>query len=189
MLNYIRNHLFSVGLCLIWIGIWFLCQIYELAEPFCNRGFAALSGEYYRFFTALFLHSSFLHLMANVLALFFIGNYLECFVSAGKLLLFSLLVGTVAEFAFALTYQQSVTVGGSPVLFSLIGLILILQIMRADAPEFQMGTWYGNWIIGYVILSHTPLFSANLIATLLIHGFPLVFGMLLGSVCIWSKVI
>lgn len=59
-------------------------------------------------------------------------------------------------------------IGGSPVVFALIGFILISQLMRKSLPRFQLGTWYGNWIVGYAVLGNLPFFSGNA-STLIIH--------------------
>lgn len=185
----LAEHWFSYGLILLWLVICFICQKYDLVSVFFNKGIAIVGNEYYRFATALFLHNNFLHVLANAAALYFVGNYLEPQINPAKLLIFSMLIGIITEAVFSAIYKDSVSRGGSPIVFALIGLIIALQITKTDAFKFQLGTWYGNWILGYTILANIPLFSTSFVSTLIIHGFPLLLGIILGCMGVGMKIL
>lgn len=179
----LSQHGFSYGLILLWVIIWLIGQRIDLTGQFAGKGLGQIGHEYYRFGTSLFLHSGVLHLIANVTALYWIGVYVEPQFSAGKLCLFSMAVAMMAQVCFSMIYRDSLNVGGSPIVFALIGLIVMLNIMKKAAYGFELGTWYGNWILGYAVLSSLPILG-NDISILVIHGFSLFFGMLFGGIAI-----
>ena len=173
------------------IGIWIIFFIIGLnvniIDKFANHGLNILENEYYRFVTGLFLHINFLHLLINIIALFWVGFFLEKQVGAINYFLFSILVGTISEIIFSLIYKDSISIGGSPIVFALIGLILVYQLFKPEVPKFCLGTWYGNWIIGYTILGNIPIFSYN-ISTLTIHVISLIVAFLIGYICVKIKI-
>ena len=79
-------------------------------------------------------------------------------------------------------YRNSVSVGGSPIIFALIGLIIALQVMKTDYSRFRLGTWYGNWTLAYAVLANLSFFSDNFISTLTVHSVALVLGIAMGCV-------
>ena len=180
-MNKLIQHWFSYAIIAIWLFICIIGLKLNLVSGFANKGLSVIGGEYYRFLTALFVHNNFLHLLANVIAIYYAGSYLESHINPVKLLAFSLLIGVITELIFAAIYKESVSFGGSPIIFALIGLIVALNITKADTFQFQLGTRYGNWILGYAILANIPLFSDNFLSTLLIHGIPFALGVLLGA--------
>lgn len=179
----LSQHGFSYGLILLWVIIWLIGQRIDLTWRFAGKGLGQIGHEYYRFGTSLFLHSGLLHLIANVTALYWVGVYLEPQFSTVKLCLFSMLAATLAQFLFSIIYWNSLSVGGSPIVFALIGLIVMLNIMKKAAYEFELGSWYGNWIVGYAVLSSLPILG-NDVSVLVIHGISLSFGMLFGGIAI-----
>lgn len=188
-MNKFSAHWFSYSLIAVWLVVCIICQKIDLVSRFANRGLHIIGGEYYRFATTLFLHNNFLHVLANATALYFVGRYLEPQISPVKLLVFSLLIGVITDALFAAIYKESVSIGGSPIVFALIGLIVAIQIMKMEYMKFQLGTWYGNWIIGYAILSNIPFFSTRFASTLIIHGVSTVLGILLGCLGIGMKLL
>lgn len=188
-MNKLLEHWFSYSVIIIWLVMFVVCKKVDLVSRFANKGITILGNEYYRFATTLFLHNSFLHVLTNAAALYFVGKYLEHQISPAKLLAFSLLIGVIAEIVFAAIYRDSVSMGGSPVVFALIGMIIALQIMKSDADKFRLGTWYGNWILAYAVLANIPLLSTSFVSTLIIHGLPLGLGVLLGCLGISMKLL
>ena len=178
------EHWFSYGLIIIWFIVCIVSQKLDMVTRFANKGIAIIGGEYYRFATALLLHKSLLHTFINASAMFFVGSFLEPQVSPWKLVVFSMLAGIITETVFSVAFKESVSMGGSPVIFALIGLIISIQIMKADSTKFQLGTWYGNWTVGYTVLANIPLFSDSFVSALFIHGCSIAVGLLLGCLCI-----
>ncbi len=176
----IRTHWFSFGIILLWTAAFILGCWLNLQEKCANLGIQLLNREYYRWISALFLHANVIHLAFNVAAMYFIGKFLEPQIVPWKLLAFSLVIAIGTEAVFSYIFQRSESVGGSPILFALIGVVIATQITGAGFDKFRFGTWYGNWITGYAILANIPLFSDSLSSTLLIHGIPLILGAVLG---------
>lgn len=185
----LSEYWFSYLFIVLWVIAYLLCQKFNLLDRFANEGMNRIGTCYYRFGTALLLHSNFLHLLVNVLGMYFVGRYLEPQICSWKLLSFSVLIGIATNALFSAIYRNSVSVGGSPIVFSLIGLIVALQITHTDAFEFKLGTWYGNCILCYALLSNIPLFSTSFTSTLLIHALPTVIGIVLGYVFITLKLL
>lgn len=171
----------------IWLIGYLLCQKYNFMDGYANLGMNRIGNEYYRFGTALLLHSNLFHFLANAAGLYFVGRYLEPQIDSLKLLLFSVLIGIVTNALFSCINRNAVSVGGSPIIFALIGLIVALQITHADAFEFKLGTWCGNWILCYAVFANIPLFSSSFTSTLFVHGIPTLLGIGLGYICVALK--
>ena len=163
----------------LWIGIWFIFLIAgmqtSLFDALCNKGFQIIHHEYYRLITGLFLHVNLLHFAVNALAISYLDVYINQHIKAGVLFFISLLGGTIANIIFSLIYPESISVGGSPVIFALLGFVFI---MRSVLPKFHFHSLYGKWIIVYVIFAQIPFFSNN-ISTFVIHFISFVIGMIL----------
>lgn len=175
-----------------WCGIWSIIFVVDLLigcrELLYSKGFHVINGEYYRLVTGLFLHVNWFHLLANVLGLYFVCDFLGRQVNPWKMILLSVASAVITNVIFSLMYRGSISWGGSPAVFALIGLLCVIQFLRKDAPRFQLGTWYGNWTLGYAILGNIPLFSGNS-STLVIHGIAFIIGGLLGIVAIKGNVV
>lgn len=180
---------FTYLMIIIWGIIYVLNLKFNVADRLMNVGIFKIGNEFYRLGTALLVHQKFLHVFANALALFFIGRYLEPQIASWKLLLFSVVIGMITNGIFSCIYRNAVSVGGSPINFALIGMILALHITHTDCLEFKLGTWYGNWIMFYVVFANVPLFSTSFLSTILIHSVAAVMGILLGCVCIALKLL
>lgn len=182
MRNGIREVYIIMG---IWAGLFLFNRFYNIADALCGKGMENINGEYYRFFTASFLHTGFIHLTANCLGLYFATIYLDGKVSGTIIALLGIVGGTLANLLFSImTPSAESSMGGSVIVFAIIGMIAAMQIMCRDCEPFMLGTWYGNWTIGYVILGN--LFNASLksgdFSTLKIHIISFVIGGLLYSI-------
>lgn len=154
----------------IWAVFYIINLFVDLMPMLSGRGFNVINGEYYRVITCALLHSDLLHLLANCLALYWIGYYLECNIGSGKFLLFALGAYIVSEIVFFSIFRDADTsFGGSPVTFALIGLILILQFTKPAFPKLLLGTWSGNWIVIYSLLANIPILPFVDFSTVVIH--------------------
>lgn len=174
------QHWFSYGLIFAWLAVWLIGRKIDLMEPFAGKGLNLIGHGYHRYGTALLLHKDLLHVAANALALYWVGVYLEPQISPGKLCVFALLAGVIAQLIFSMIYRNSTSFDGSPIVFTLIGLSAVWTMMKAGSTRFQLGTRYGNWILGYAVLSNLPILGNDL-SLLVIHGISLICGMLLGG--------
>ncbi|WP_096434665.1 rhomboid family intramembrane serine protease [Alteribacter populi] len=84
-------------------------------------------GEWWRFFSAMFLHIGFLHLFMNSLALFYLGGAVERIYGTSRFILIYFiagLVGSVASFAF----NEQVSAGASGAIFGCFGALLYFGV-------------------------------------------------------------
>lgn len=90
-------------------------------------------GQYWRLFTAMFLHGGGIgHLAGNMLLLFFIGGYAEMYLGRVRFLLVYLgsgLLGNVLSFGVnRLTGSDVISTGASGAVFGIIGALLIMLL-------------------------------------------------------------
>ena len=114
--------------------------------------------------TSMFLHDGFFHLFANMITLFFFGNYLNRLIGSKKLLLVYFSGGILGGIFFVLLgtllYPDSLAlaVGASGAVFALGGALAVMQpnlrvfIFPIPAP---IPLWIAV-IGGFVILSFLP---------------------------------
>ena len=160
----------------------------DISGLLCNEGMNIINREYYRFFTDLLLHVNWIHLLVNVISVYFVVMYLDDKIKPESLILFSIIVAVVSSIVFSMIYPNAISMGGSPIIFAFIGLIVSMQLLGKDIEKFQLRTWYGNWTVGYAVLANIPLFSSN-ISTLVIHLITLLIGMIIGSLCIKTGIL
>ncbi|KHF41828.1 rhomboid family protein [Halalkalibacter okhensis] len=82
-----------------------------------------IGGEWWRLFTAMFLHIGFLHLFMNSLALFYLGSAVERMYGTWRFLFIYFvagLSGSIASFAF----NEQVAAGASGAIFGCFGALL-----------------------------------------------------------------
>ena len=89
---------------------------------------SVLAGEWWRLLSATFLHAGFLHLLLNMLALYFLGGFVESTFGAGRLLLAYFLSGvgsmsTITILAIVMHAPDQLVVGASGAIMGLLGVI------------------------------------------------------------------
>ncbi len=87
-------------------------------------------GEWWRLLTSIFLHAGFLHLANNMIALFFIGPFLETSIGSKKFMIIYLMTGLIASITSLLYHDAMVSVGASGAIFGMYGLLVALMILR-----------------------------------------------------------
>lgn len=86
-------------------------------------------GQWWRLFTAQFLHIGLLHLVVNCVTLFYIGQYLEPMLGHVRFLIIYLLAGVGGNLmTLALGSDNAVSAGASTALFGLFGAMIALGI-------------------------------------------------------------
>jgi rhomboid protease GluP len=94
------------------------------------------AGEYWRLFTAMFLHIGIMHLFFNGYALLAIGTELERLFGAGRFTTIYLsagLLGNLASYAFS----PHLAAGASGAIFGLIGALAAFFLLHRE----RLGTW------------------------------------------------
>jgi membrane associated rhomboid family serine protease len=110
-------------------------------------------GELWRLVTSGFLHGGLFHLLANMLALYILGQMIEPAlgrVRFGLVYLVSLLCGS---FGALLLSPDSLTVGASGAVFGLLGAAAVIARSRGiSLMESGLGLWIGiNLLITFTI--------------------------------------
>ena len=97
-----------------------------------------VDGQFYRLFSAMFLHWDFYHLLANMFALYIFGRDIETIFGKGKFLtiyFFSGLTGSLFSFIF----NNSISAGASGAIFGLLGAHLYLFMRNKNAYKRIFG--------------------------------------------------
>ena len=187
-----KNRIREVYSICLWAVLFILSRFTGIADVLCGKGIEHIHGEYWRFLTASFLHTGLFHLISNCIGLYFATGYLDGKVSGIVIALLGIAGGTIANLLFSLmTPSAGSSMGGSVIVFAIIGVIAAMQIMCKSQEPFRFGTRYGNWTAGYIILGNLLNGSLKVgdISTLKIHLLSFVIGGILGAACISGKII
>jgi membrane associated rhomboid family serine protease len=112
------------------------------------------AGDWWRLFTAMFLHYGPIHLAFNMLALWFFGGAVEQAIGRSRYLLVYIVSGLAGSAGALVFTPNSVTVGASGAIFGILGAALVL--------ERQRNYVLGGGAIGIIVL--------NLVFTFAIPG-------------------
>ena len=111
------------------------------------------SGEYYRLFTAMFMHYGALHLLMNMYALWILGRSLEAFLGPVRFLALYLVAGLGGNVAAYVFQPGALSAGASTAIFGLFAaLFLVLRKLGLNAA------------------SVLPVIIVNLVFTLTVPG-------------------
>ncbi|MFD1705404.1 rhomboid family intramembrane serine protease [Siminovitchia sediminis] len=106
-----------------------------------------IAGEWWRFFTPIFLHIGLLHLLMNTFALFYLGTAVERIYGRFRFLwiyLFSGFAGSLASFLFT----SNVSAGASGAIFGCFGALLYMGVVN---PRLFFRTIGMNVIVVIII--------------------------------------
>src|SRR6266567_2125932 len=112
-------------------------------------------GQYWRLLTAAFLHYGPLHLLLNMVALYWFGSLLEQRIGSGRYLLLYLVSG-LAGSAGALLWSNGFltpTVGASGAIFGILGAGLVLERQRDYV--------FGGSALGVIVINFVFTFSIS----------------------------
>ncbi len=120
-----------------------------------------LNGEYYRLFTAAFLHIGIIHLLCNMYCLYVIGPQIESFFGKVKFIfiyLFSILTSSLLSVAIHSSSGNVISAGASGAIFGLLGSLLYFG--------YHYRVYLGSTLKSQII----PLIVLNLIIGFTISG-------------------
>jgi rhomboid protease GluP len=104
----------------------------ELLEIGAVRRSEVLQGEYWRLFTAMFLHGGLMHIVMNAFGIGITCGILEPVFGKWKLLVAYLVSGIGGSLASIYWHENIISVGASGAIFGMIGLMIALLITRKD---------------------------------------------------------
>jgi membrane associated rhomboid family serine protease len=108
-------------------------------------------GEWWRLFTAMFLHYGPLHLGLNMLALWWFGSAVETVLGRGRYLLLYIVSGLAGSAGALIANPNALTVGASGAIFGILGAAFVLERQRT----YVLGGGAGALIVLNIIFSFT----------------------------------
>ncbi len=115
-------------------------------------GFYVAHGDYWRIFTAMFLHVSIAHIGLNMLSLFFIGPAIEFFYGKWRYLVIYLVAGIVGNIvSFFLVPQDVLLVGASGAIAGIFGALGAFFFVNRRALGPAANSMLSQWTIWLVI--------------------------------------
>lgn len=146
--------------------------------------FGVADGQYYRLFTAMFMHFGILHLLMNMYALWILGRTLESFLGPARFLALYLVAGLGGNVAAYLFQPSDLSAGASTALFglfaalflvlrrlglnatSVLPVILINLVFTISVPGISIAGHLGGFVVGALAgagLAYAPRQRRNLI--------------------------
>ena len=176
--EYIRFYPVISVLLALNIGIYLLTLLPGFGYKVMNAGIGfnllIANGEWWRFFTPMFLHAGFMHILFNMFCLFVFGPELEKIIGKMRFTTLYLLSGIFANIAtYFLHGLEYAHVGASGAIFGLFGaygalvyytkktmpelrqmilpIILISVVMTFIQPNINATGHIGGLIVGFLI--------------------------------------
>jgi membrane associated rhomboid family serine protease len=87
-------------------------------------------GDWWRLFTAAFLHASLIHLGLNMLALYWLGSVVEMFLGPMRYLALYVVSGLAGSAGALIVTPDKPTVGASGAIFGVLGALLIIEYQQ-----------------------------------------------------------
>jgi rhomboid protease GluP len=175
----------NVGVFLLMLlagaGFWHTPNGVQLAWG-ANFGPATQDGQWWRLFTALFIHFGVVHLALNMWALWDVGRLVEQLYGRWRFVLLYVLSGLLGNLvSLVLHGNQAVSGGASGAIFSLYGALLVFlwrERRNVEPGEFR-------WLFGGALVFATLMLGVGFVVQGIdnaAHGGGLLAGALLGLV-------
>ncbi len=122
-------------------------DVNTLVNAGAQVNFLVLQGEYWRIFTAMFLHFSITHIGLNMLSLFFIGPAVEVFYGKWRYLVIYLASGIVGGIVtLFLSPPDTIAAGASGAIFGVFGALGAFYIVNRQALGAYGRGAITNWL-------------------------------------------
>jgi membrane associated rhomboid family serine protease len=162
-------------------------------------------GEYYRLFTAMFMHYGVIHLLFNMWALWVLGRTLEAMFGPARFLAIYLVCGLGGDIAAYVFQPQGLTAGASGAIFGLFAVlfvalrrlrlstsavlpvIVINLIFTISVPGISISGHLGGLVTGALVgagVAYAPRANRTAIQVAVITGAVV----LLGALALWQTV-
>jgi len=154
---------YSLWFCLVCIIVFILQISFEWFTELFVLNSNALTGEYWRFITSIFLHGGTVHLMYNLFALFFFGVALEKLIGSRKFLFVFFASGIIANIISVNFYTSSL--GASGAIMGIIGALTIIKpLMMVWAFGLILPMFIAAilWVIGDILGVFMPSNVGNI---------------------------
>jgi len=111
-----------------------------------NTALITSTGEYWRIFTAMFLHFSILHIGLNMLSLYLVGRTVEVLYGKWRYLAIYLLSGIIGGIVTFFFQPDALAAGASGAIFGIFGAIGIFFIINRRALGAYGSGAIGQWV-------------------------------------------
>jgi len=109
-----------------------------------------VNGEYYRAFTAMWLHANFLHIFFNMIALLIVGPAVEVLLGKARFLVLYLLAGLGGSVgSYLLSQPNAAGIGASGAIMGVMGAYVVLAARRRLPMAPVVGLLVLNFLIGF----------------------------------------
>lgn len=175
---YISHILIAVN-SIIFLIMYFIDRsfsVYTLIEFGAKYNPMIATGQYYRLFTAMFLHSGITHLLFNMYALNILGPNIELLFGKIKFVIIYLVAGLFGSLG-SFIFTDAVSVGASGAIFGLFGVYVYLYVKN---PKIFYMKEFMNLV---------TLIAVNLVLGLVfpnIDNWAHIWGLIGGFVISWS---
>lgn len=162
-----------------WLNIIIMPSETVLIDAGANFGpFSLIFGQGWRLLTCAFLHKGVIHLVLNMIALWYLGSRAERLIGPLRLLVVCLFTAVGASLASILWRADGVSVGSSGIVFGLIGLMVALGQRGALPATREYAVFTG--LPGIIFASFTTLLG---LCTPQIDSAAHCGGLVLGLIC------
>lgn len=146
----------------------------------------ALSGEWWRLFTSMFIHFGSSHLVSNMVTLFLFGNAVERLLGWWKMVVIYLASGLAGNalwlFLQLRSQEAAVSAGASGAIFGLVGVYVAMALI----PEMRRFVSVRNVVIMLLLNFAYGTSSTNI--NLAAHAGGLIAGTILGYILLQRKI-
>ena len=136
------------------------------------------AGEYYRLFTAAFLHIDILHLLCNMYALYIVGSQMESFLGKTKYLFVYIMSSIIGSLMSMVFMNDTISAGASGAIFGLFGSLLYFgyyyriylgnMLHSQIIPIILLNLALGFVISGVDVFAHIGGLVAGILATMIV---------------------
>lgn len=168
----------SLVLSAIWLSVFLLTHVTDVASVLCGKGIRIISNEYYRFFTAGLVHTNLVHTLGNIYLILWLGNKYENSIGSFRFLCIGFVGSALSYFIFSLIYKNAISsAGGSGYWYALAGYILAQQFLVSGFTKSGQ-----KWLILYVLvfLSISPITPGMAKGAAIFHVIAFVLGVCMG---------
>ncbi len=134
-------------------------SVYNLLKFGGQFGPLVANGEWYRLFTAMFVHAGWVHLLFNMYALYYLGTFVERIYGPSKMLVVYFTSGLVGNLLSQLFYYSVPSVGASGAIFGLVGLMVGTAYFKDDlSPHVrrQLLFWLMPMVLFNIVYGFIP---------------------------------
>jgi rhomboid protease GluP len=118
-----------------------------------DYGPLTLDGQWWRVFTCMFLHGSFIHVAANMYCFWEFGRIAERIYGAGRYASIYLITGVASSLASLAIHPNSVSVGASGAIFGVVGVLVVpFHAKRLQLPPAVMKSMVRS-LVAFIVLN------------------------------------